>query len=95
MVLPQARSDEGQTQEKEDPDPESHGVRTWTHLLLPVLAQEGVGTRPFTGKSCSQQGRSGDLPIHRKELLPSSSFKSVTRSELPEASDSGWKVGGT
>lgn len=73
MALPQAGSDEGQTQEKEDPDPDSHRVRTGTHLLLPVLFQEGMGTCPLTGRSTFQQ-------VASKMLSPS---------ELPEGSDLG------
>lgn len=66
-----ACSDEGQTQEKEDPGPVSHGVRAEAHLLLPVLFQEGVGTCPLTGRSYFQQAAS----------------KMSLQSELAEASE--------
>lgn len=46
---------------------------TGTHLLLPVLFQEGVGTCPLTGRS----------------YLKHVTSKMSLQSELPEASDLG------
>lgn len=65
-ALSQACSDEGQTQEKEDPGPASHEVRAGAHLLLPVLFQEAVGAFPLTGRSfqkaASKMSLQSELP---------------------------------